>query len=95
VSTLEDILAAIRQKMYANPYLQQPQPPTVGAIAGGGQSQQQQAPQMGGMAGQAQLDLKLHPLYVQYQIQQQSNGQDAMPYDAWKAQLLQQMQPRQ
>ena len=88
---LDDILASIRQKMYSNPYVQgQPQPPaaTVGGIAGG---QSGPPPQMGGMAGDAQIDLKLHPLYVKYALTQQEQGVQALPYDQWKAALIQQM----
>jgi hypothetical protein len=91
MAMLDDLLAALQQKLYSNPYVNQPQP-TIGSVASG--QAPQQAPQMGGMAGDAQLDLRLRPLYLQYQISQQSGGQEAMPYEQWKLALMQSMQKK-
>lgn len=86
---LDDIIA----KFYSNPRVNQPPatqatpPATVGSLAGA-----QQQPQMGGMSGDAQIDLQLRPMYLKYALGQQEQGAQAMPYDQWKAAYIQAMQ---
>lgn len=91
MSAWDDLMQALQQKMYSNPYVQGQQPPsqTLGQVASS------PAPQMGGMAGTAQLDLQLHPMYLKYALSQQEQGQQSIPYDQWKAAILQQAQQGQ
>jgi hypothetical protein len=60
------------------------------------QSQSQQMGNMGGMVGNAQQNMKLAPLYQQYSIEMQSNGQQPLSYQQFVQQAQQQaMQQRQ
>lgn len=85
MSAWDDLMQALQQRMYSNPYVQQGQ-------AGSAPQQQTLGQMASSTGGGAATHLALHPEYVKYALAAQEQGQAPIPYDAWLTAYMQAQQ---